>query len=271
MQYIRIYLSLFFISFIFQQTCHAKQIITNPRRSDGFGGQFQTIIYSVIYAELNNADYVYTPFSQMEHNYDNDSDFIAKKEWLINFIDNFEINKDNAIFPTTYFVTNFFEQNLNACYHSLALQKIKTIFKTNKKRDMYFDGTRFNIVVHLRRHNAHDCRIDGTDTPNSTYLEIINKLRKVYENKNPIFHIHSQGNENFEEFNASDIIFYLDTTVEDSFISMVFADVLVTSRSSFSYTAGIISEGTVYYMPFWHPPMPNWISIPEFLRSDNDS
>ena len=42
---------------------------------------------------------------------------------------------------------------------------------------------------------------------------------------------------------------------------MVLADVLVAGASSFSYTAGILAEGTVYYTPFWHEPLPHWISI----------
>ena len=53
--------------------------ITNPERTDGFGAQFQTIIASAIYAELNNIPYIYTPFKMMEHNYDNDPEFLPKK------------------------------------------------------------------------------------------------------------------------------------------------------------------------------------------------
>ena len=63
-----------------------------------------------------------------------------------------------------------------------------------------------------------------------------------------------------------DIILHLNESVEDTFTAMVLADILVTSRSSFSYTAAILSEGIVYYMPFWHPPLPGWISVNEILK-----
>ncbi len=242
----------------------AQQIITHPERSDGFGAQFQTIIYSVIFAELNNMAYVYTPFKDMEHNYDNDPDFIAKKERLINFIDNFESNKGNAIKLEMRNVINFFEQNLVACINSFALQKIKNIFRSNKSYGDYFNKDHFNIVIHMRRPNPHDNRIEGTDTPDDLFLNSINKLRTIYASKNPLFHLHSQGKgEDFKKFDVPDVILHLNESVEDSFIPMVLADVLVTSRSSYSYTAGILSEGTVYYIPFWCPPLSGWISVNE--------
>ncbi len=38
------------------------------------------------------------------------------------------------------------------------------------------------------------------------------------------------------------------------------ADILVTSKSSFSYLAGILNvAGIVLYHPFWHYPLPDWI------------
>lgn len=237
------------------------EIVTNPERSDGFGAQFQTIIASVIYAELTNKKFAYTPFKAMEHNYQNDSDFIAKKEWLINFIDNFEVNNGQAAKPEVNLI-HFFEANLAQCINSAAFQKIKAIFRANKNINNYFNDKNLNIAIHMRRPNPHDSRLDGADTPDVIFLNIINYLRTAYAPQNPLFHIHSQGElESFRAFNAADIVLHLNESIEKSFTQMVLADVLVTSRSSFSYAAGIISEGTVYYIPFWHAPLPQWISI----------
>lgn len=264
MRHILIYFYLFGSVILGHQQCNAKQVITNPERTDGFGAQFQTIIYSVIYAELNDLEFVYTPFKDMEHNYDGEPNFLAKKEWLINFIDNFEINKSNAIKQDVWNVIQFFEGNLDKAVNSLALKKIKEIFRANKKTQNYFNNKRFNIAIHVRRPNSHDSRLDGADTPDDFFLNIINKLRVVFSSKDPLFHVHSQGNsENFKAFNAQDIILHLNESTEDSFMAMVFADVLVTARSSFSYTAGLLSEGAIYYIPFWCVPLPHWISVNE--------
>lgn len=251
------------LTVLFLQPCQAKEKITHPSRTDGFGAQFQTIIYSVIYAELNNKEYVYTPFRSMEHNYDNDRDFLEKKERLLNFKDNFEINQGNAQKLGVDHAIRFFESNLLACANSKALNKIKRVFRQNKNRANYLKNDRFNIVIHLRRSNPHDHRHYAPEMLGEA-LNIINKLRVLYADKKPLLHLHSQGKvEDFKAFNASDIILHLNDSVENSFTSMVLADVLVTSVSSYSYTAALLSEGTIYYMPFWHPPLPRWKTVNE--------
>lgn len=248
---------------IFGVPIFAEGVVTNPKRSDGFGGQFQTIIVSVIYAELNNQKFIYTPFKAMEHNYHNDADFLKKKEWLINFIDNFEINKNDTINHLDHYaLINFFERNLVACANSLALKKIKQIFRANKNHDNYFNNENLHIAVHVRRHNSHDNRIEGTNTPDNIFLHTIHRLRAIYAAKNPRFHIYSQGHaENFKIYEAQDVVLHIDESLEDTFTGMVLADVLVTAASSLSYTAGLLSEGIVYYIPFWHAALPHWISV----------
>lgn len=252
-----------------QATCSAEEVITNPKQSDGFGSQFQTIIASVIYAELHNKKYVYTPFEIMEHNYDRDPDFITKKEWLINFIDNFEgiDSNNNYIINAKSNCKEFFDKNVSICAQSLALQKIKNIFRANKNVHHYFTHEHLNIAIHIRRPNTHDNRILGTDTPDMLFLTIMHQLRIMYAHEQPLFHIYSQGSaSNFQPFIAQDTVLHLNGSVEDTFCAMVFADILVTGASSFSYTAALLSEGRVYYIPFWHAPLPHWISVDMLVK-----
>jgi len=241
----------------------STEIVTNAKGCDGFGSQFQDIIASAIYAELNNKKYVYTPFKMMEHNYNNDADFIAKKEWLINFIDNFEVNEDYTLQRQTQYRT-FFDKHIPECANSLTLKKIKHIFRANKNPDNYFNTNNLNIAIHIRRPNPHDNRIDGSDTPEQLFLDIITQLRNIYAAQNPIIHLFSQGeSECFNAFVAQDVVLHLNESVEDTFTAMVLADVLVASRSSFSYAAGLLSEGII---PFWHSPLPNWLAVETLFR-----
>jgi len=259
-----VFQEVFLIPSCFSQMTIPDEIITNPLRSDGFGAQFQTIIISAIYAELNNMKYQYTPFKKMEHNYENDTTFIQKKEKLINFIGNFEINEDlNIQIQRGYGETGFLDNNTALCANSLSLKKIKEIFRSNKNRQDYFSDENLNIAIHIRRPNAHDNRTGGADVPDSIYLKAINFLRSIYSSKNRQFHIYSQGNvDDFKTiYNSDDVIFHINASIENTFSSMVFADVLVTSQSSFSYTAGLISDGVVYFIPFWHSPLPHWIRL----------
>jgi len=238
---------------------HSESVITNKIEQDGFGSQFQNIISTVMYAELNNKEYVYTPFQTMAHNYINTSGFLEKKETLINFMNHFKINKGLTVKPQIR-CKIFCDNNIAACSKTNALKKIKMIFRENKKIDDFFDNEHFHIAIHIRRANSHDNRFNNAS--DEVHLKIINELRKKYSSDNVIFHIYSQGKrETFELFNGPNTIFHLDEPLEKTFTEMVFADVLVTCASSLSYIAGFLSEGTVYYMPFWHKPFPQWIIL----------
>jgi hypothetical protein len=239
----------------------ASEVVTNPFRADGFGAQFQSIIHTVIYAELNDKKFVYTPFRGMEHNYENEPDFLEKKERFINFIGNFEVNNVFSIQPRlTNEMNKFFEDNLSRGANSCSLKRIKEVFRLNKDYKNFFKNENLNIAVHVRRPNPHDTRPEGCDIPDKVYLKIIDYLRDIYAWRRPLFHIYSQGDyKTFEGcFNASDMVCHINGSVEETFSSMVFADVLVTSASSLSYVAGMLSDGVVYYIPFWHSPLPHW-------------
>jgi hypothetical protein len=83
----------------------------------------------------------------------------------------------------------------------------------------------------------------------------MNIIREKYKgnDKNLLFHIYSQGNiTNFLDLNNTDVLFHLNENIEDTFIGLVAANILVISPSSLSYVAGLISDGIIYYKPFWH-------------------
>ena len=63
--------------------------IVNSLRTDGFGAQYQTIIFTLLFSELEKLNFAYRPFTKMEHNYDLDSYFLEKKEELINVINHY--------------------------------------------------------------------------------------------------------------------------------------------------------------------------------------
>jgi len=238
----------------------AEEVITNFCGSDGFGSQFQDIVSAVIFAEFNNKKFVYTPFKSMEHNYDNDPYFLIKKEWLINFIDNFELNTC-GVQPIVQWYRHHFDRHVVAYSKSEALKKIKKIFRANKPKN-WFDPDYFHVAVHIRRSNPHDCRVEGTTTPVHSYAQALDTLRIRFHDENLLFHIYSQGNSrDFRELAAPDVILHLNESIETTFISLVLADALIIGTSSMSHVAGWLSDGVVFYTPFWHPPLPHWTSI----------
>lgn len=136
---------------------------------------------------------------------------------------------------------------------------IKECFWKNKDRDFFKNG-KMNVAIHIRRENADDKGQAGerVTTPNSYYLNIMNKIRKNYHNIQ--FHLYSQGEvSQFEDLINDDVDFHLNADIIDSFIGMVAANILVISPSSLSYVAALVSDGIVYYKPFWHNPKKEWI------------
>ena len=283
-------------------------VVTNPfRPGDGFGNNFKFIIYSVMYAELNNCKFVYTPFIHLQHNYDDDPDYIRKKEELINFVDNFESAKDVECEPhelDVYDLLRFYQLNIEKCENSASLKKIKQLFYDNNVN--HFDKSYFNVAIHIRRTNVHDffvkskekekekddneilpknhdlhkllslqiknkeVQIDGLDVPDDLYLTIIEQLTSALEDRNIQFHIFSQGD--MEEFSflkarQSNIVLHLNECLEDTFRQMVFADILVTAPSTLSYTAALLSNNTIYYIEYCDPPLKSWNIVQNYKSS----
>jgi hypothetical protein len=238
--------------------------VTNCIRGDGFGAQYQNIIWAILYAELNGYNFYYTPFSSMEHNYDNDTEFLSKKESLINIIVNFPTVSE---LPCNVIVkelcggvkdVNFdiIENDLTKSSTLESFKKIKKAFHQNKTP--FFDSNITNVAVHIRKQNTEDNHTLGV-CGDDYFLDMIDYIRNTYTGKT-IFHIYSQGEEkNFLHFKNEDVVLHLNETIESTFYSMVTAQILVMSKSSLSYTAAMLSDGIVYYLPFWHKPASNWL------------
>jgi hypothetical protein len=233
------------------------------KSADGFGAQYQRIIQAHIYCKFTGLQFVYTPFDKIEHNYNNDPSFIQNKEKLINLYNKLPLLNEN---PTNEFdyrtvVMRWFEQNIDIACNSEHMSFIKKCFWENKERDVYKNNKK-NIAVHVRRSNSHDQGLAGerVTTPDEYYLNVMNYIRQKYQGVELQFHIYSQGKvEDFKKYNGDDVILHIDEDIDVSFVCMVGADILVTSPSSLSYVAALISDGEIYFKRFWHKPRNNWI------------
>ena len=234
--------------------------------TDGFGSQFQKIIQTYIFCKIHQLNFAYRPLEFVEHNYNNDDSYVDKLEKLMNLkqnIININSNMEVQILDFNSVISEYVEKNIDNCCESEHMQFIKECFWQNKNKN-YFNNNKINIAIHIRRENSHDQGEAGerVTTPNSYYLNIMNEIRKKYFKNDIIFHIYSQGYlyefKCFESENE-DVFLYLNHDLVESFMGMVSADILVTSPSSLSYVAALISDGEVYYKPFWHNPRKNWL------------
>lgn len=236
------------------------KLYTNYNGKEGLGAIYQKIIETYCFCKYNNIKYVYRPPTDMEHNYDNEPTFIINIENVMNLKMNIDNDTENIaeVIDFGKHVQGWFDNNIDIICNGPHLSFIKKIFWENKDKCV-FKNDKTNIALHVRRPNQHDNRIEGANTPDAYYLNIMDNIRTKYNNNNLLFHIYSQGDDsNFEIYKGSDVQLHLNEDICSTFIDLVGADILVTSASSLSYIAAIISDGEIYYKSFWHKPRKEW-------------
>ncbi|MBF8262953.1 MAG: hypothetical protein HW387_618 [Parachlamydiales bacterium] len=236
-----------------------NKFITNPfvPSCEGFGAQYLFIISAMNQAEAHNKQFVYTPFQSMAHNYDNDPNFLNKKENLVNFIDHFPINTDMEFQKECSGNGAFFN------HQSESTKRIKKLFFANKDKKKHFSDQFTNIAIHIRNYTPNDYIEIQNQPDNAFYCKLVDNFRLKSYPRPPRFHIYSLGNQDkFNMLVSEDVFLHINESIEDTFTSMAFSDILLIAPSCFSYCAGFLSENTVWYLPDpGQIPLPHWKPI----------
>jgi hypothetical protein len=134
--------------------------------------------------------------------------------------------------------------------------------RSRKNDHLMYSATSFNIAIHVRRGDITEMRNSDTSSwkdrwlDNSYYVTVLRALlTELKFQKEVDLYIFSQGHEDdFSEFKEFENVNYkLNVNAIDSFVHMVYADVLITSKSSFSYKPALISRGIkICPRSFWH-------------------
>ncbi len=272
---------MFYIHCIHTLMTMTTRVVSTEARTDGFGAQYQNIIFDILFtsAMTPNVQYVFPSNlerMQFEHNYKNDPTFSNRLIRLMNLDAKFNVTKPIQVIR--YKGTKnyaFCEANLTRLLETNAFKLIKQLFFEGKSTP--YDTAFYNVAIHVRKHSAHDMRVHKrTNEPNAYYINVMRFIIENYKGTKPVrFHIHSQGNTNneFTNFSATranvgvEVVMHLNESVEDAFNGLVFADALATSASSFSYVAAMLTDGVVYYKQFWHKPSLKWV-VGDNLRGD---
>lgn len=124
-------------------------------------------------------------------------------------------------------------------------------------------GDKKLVAVHIRRKDA--INYDSRYLPDSYYLSILdelNKMRDIYDIEIYTQRVGFDANL-YEGYN----IFYDDTHEDfESFNNLIFADHLITGKSSFSYGAALLNNNIVAHHGTGHISLSNWISTDEYLN-----
>lgn len=139
---------------------------------------------------------------------------------------------------------------------------------------LVFEPNTYNIAIHVRR---GDIVTGQNKIENHTmrwldneYFETVleNTIKRLKMDKQIQVYLFSQGKkEDFKEFEKfPNLHFCLDMGAMDSFLHMVHADVLITSKSSFSYKPALLNKGLkIVPRDFWH----GYPNTTDFVLVDN--
>jgi hypothetical protein len=154
--------------------------------------------------------------------------------------------------------------------------------KTRKNDKLIYNPDHCNIAVHLRRGDIVSKKDKNPNLSmrwqnNDYFFNVLSSVMNTIKSIKPTsIYIFSQGlPADFKEFTTFDNMhFSLEMNEQDSFLHMVYADILITSKSSFSYKPALLNNGLkICPRNFWHGYPPNtkdWILAEEDGSLDVD-
>lgn len=136
---------------------------------------------------------------------------------------------------------------------------------------LHYEQTHFNIAIHVRR---GDIMADPSNPnlamrylSNDYFQKVLSQVIEMVKTDKPV-HIwfFSQGKpEDYPEFaHFPNLHWCMEMGAQESFLHMVYADLLITSKSSFSYKPALLNRGIkVCPENFWHgyPDSNDWVMV----------
>jgi len=257
--------------------------LTYQPREDGMGGQFQRVIGIMALAKKYNLTYVHTPIKEMEHlpsphyleqienyfqikdnyppsnsiQYDEEYDMEIASEIVITNAKELVARTGKNVLIKIFLPQRILDRDPD-CYQ-LVLPKIREM--KQKWLLPYFLPNKTNIAIHIRRGDVNSNDHPTRFTPIEYYYRLVESFNEKFPDSN-ICIFSEENKENKDEFTIfskkPQVRVLLNLDILTTFEHLVHADILVTSKSSFSYLAGLLNTNRVVYMDFWHSPLSHW-------------
>jgi hypothetical protein len=257
--------------------------ITYAGSGDGAGSQIHSIFSILLFAKKFNLIYVHTPIKNIEH-YRGDRDewsrrwedffSLGKDEIPVKSIDSSQVKSVFVKYPlllnkksNTLFLVSNCHSYTDTCPSdfSLIIDDLRKKYNLKNHSPKTAKTRELQLCVHIRRGDVNSTnRNSFRYSSNISIKKNLVKILEFYNRQDIRFKlsIYSEGEEkDFVEFKELNPIFCLNENEFITFDKLVNADILVTAKSSFSYVAGLLNKGIVFYEPFWHKPLPSWIHI----------
>jgi len=269
--------------------------------SDGLGSQYQRIIGIISLAEKYGGEYVHSKIKEMDHL--SNMEYLEKIEDYFQISNNFksvnEIAYDEIVFQDRDFSNEtieiykqkskdknilfsitqgfcMFDQHYKTfdipdpSIYNYGLSKIKT-FTRNIPLPEYINNKNINIAIHIRRGDVTSTKNIDRYISLEFYQEIINRIKCRYQNGNIFIftEITPEYSDEFVLFQSKnpDVKILADIDIITTLEYMIKADILIMSKSSFSFVAGLYNTNTVYYIDFHHSKLDRWHNLQELTTT----
>jgi hypothetical protein len=273
------------INYPLQKKRTVECYITCSGNSDGVGAQAHAILSTILFAKLYGLEYVHTPFTSIQHNNS------QKKEWekiwesfFLFGVNKLCISSVKESVSKTYFLKHplllFKKYNflyvVRNCHefvdfipdsYPLILNEIRTNFRRSHFVNVNKIKQVKKISIHLRRGDVSNYGVNANRcTDFSVIIKLLNIISDFLIENNIQYEvdIYSQGKENdFVDFRNSQTNLKINHDEFETFKGLMNSDILIMAKSSFSYTAALLSEGLIFYDKFWHKPLKSWVNYRE--------
>lgn len=250
--------------------------ITCAGRRDGVGMQAMARISGINFAQAFGATYVDSPFARLDHAPTDQQDWCSAWENCLNLGEGEEVRGDSNYVVVSYAdyllkgvpITENTILRFQQCYwlhrhYPNSLNDISELLRTKFKLPPNTRARdRVVVAVHVRRGDVGNARNSIRFTPNDAIVRAIQSLRSILDGLGvtATFEVHSQGRpSDFEEFSRLGCELHLDSEAIWTMGKLAGSDILIMSKSSFSYVAALINRGVKIYEPTFNPPLSSWI------------
>jgi hypothetical protein len=243
-------------------------------RGDGFGTHVVVLLAALAYCRFENTTYVHYPWSSVGHKPTNMSsmdwstdlqNFIGLSQPELQYSD--DLGPVPAVLwlrgvqlaPDTYYTDEFLA--------SMRSRYLGSGYPRTNSPSFQSTHNRLRVAVHIRRGDVERGAMMARYTNNTETAVFMRRAEADVRSQGhdgPVsFHVYSEGvADKFADliiaFGEKNVFLHLDEDLKTSFHDMVSADVLIMAKSSFSYAAALLSNGTVYAQPFWLKARRQW-------------
>eukprot|EP01065_Artemidia_motanka_P041783 TRINITY_DN5457_c0_g1_i2.p1 TRINITY_DN5457_c0_g1~~TRINITY_DN5457_c0_g1_i2.p1 ORF type:complete len:519 (+),score=-12.42 TRINITY_DN5457_c0_g1_i2:64-1557(+) len=232
------------------------QALTVVGRKDGFGSQLWYTWALLAFGRRHRIPFCRTPWSEMAHvdpatmhvleEFSGVTQLPGRLRWASQNLFSFRVGDGlNALVTYVgWFTQEYFDKDTLGLFRAMYWSRPKpTVFPPK--------ANHINVALHLRAGDIAGRPRDADVFNRTAVIErVIEKVRSQFSRKGKLqfFWFTEPGAK--IPIKAPDIRVCIDWTETKTFHGFVTADVLVMDRSTFSWTAGFLSRGVVYYPVF---------------------